>query len=78
LKRRFDDFNTCLLVIISTFGVDETRRPKECCTAAGDDAFFNGCARGVKRVINAVFTLFDFDLGRAANLDDSDAARKFS
>jgi hypothetical protein len=42
--------------------------------AAGDDAFFHGSAGGVQRVVNAVLALLHLDLGRAADLDDGDAA----
>src|SRR5690606_9552619 len=45
--------------------------------AAGDDAFFNGCTRGVQRVVDAVLLLFHFDFRRAADADDRDAAGQF-
>jgi hypothetical protein len=42
--------------------------------AAGDDAFFNGSAGGVQRVVNAVLLFLHFDFGRAADADDRNAA----
>jgi hypothetical protein len=35
--------------------------------AARDDAFFDGCARRMHRVVNAILALLHFDLGRAAD-----------
>src|SRR3546814_45340 len=42
--------------------------------ATGDDAFFNGRAGRVQRVVDAVLALLDFDFRCAANLDDGHAA----
>src|SRR5215203_4656061 len=44
--------------------------------AAGDDAFLDSRAGGVKRVLDAVLLLLHLDLGRAADADDGDAARE--
>ena len=42
--------------------------------SAGDDSS-STAARGVERVLDAVFLLADFDLASTTNLDDSDSAR---
>ena len=44
--------------------------------AARDDAFLDGRAGRVKRVVDAVLALLDLDLGGAADLDDGNAARE--
>ena len=40
-----------------------------CNTTTGDDALFDGCARGVERILDARLLLFHLDLGGSANLD---------
>ena len=42
--------------------------------AAGDDAFFDGRAGRVQRVVDAVLLFLDFDFGRAADADHRNAA----
>ncbi len=43
-------------------------------TAARDHAFLHGSARRRKRVFDAVLLLFEFGLGRGADLNDGNAA----
>ncbi len=49
-------------------GVDERD------AAAGDDALFDGRARGAEGVLDAVLLLLELDFGGGADLDDGDAA----
>ena len=41
-----------------------------------NDAFLNGRLRRVPCVVNAIFLFLDLDLGRTADADNRDAARK--
>jgi hypothetical protein len=56
--------------------IERLLRAQQRDAAAGNDAFFNGCARGVQRVVDAVLAFLDFDFRGAADLDDGNAARK--
>lgn len=57
-------------------GVERAARVQERDAAARDDALINGRARRVERVDDAVLLLAHLDLGRAADLDDGNAARE--
>src|SRR5918995_721576 len=46
----------------------------ECRATARDDALFDRCTSGRKRVLDAVLLLLELDLCRGADLDDGDAA----
>src|SRR5215210_3606605 len=54
--------------------LDGCRGTKQRDAAAGNDAFLDRGAGRVHGIIDAVLLLLDFDLGRAADADDRDAA----
>src|SRR6185369_13615354 len=75
LQRAADDVDARLLVgarrlqvVQRTAGVEQSG------AATGDDALFDGSARGVHGVVNAILALFHFDFAGAADLDDRHAA----
>src|SRR3546814_14065145 len=47
-----------------------------CSSDLGNDAFLNGRAGGVKRVVDAILALLHFDFRSAADLDHRNAASK--
>src|SRR4029079_1383436 len=69
-----DDVDAELLLVIDLEAVEGRLRADERDAAAGDDAFFNGRARGVERVFDAGLLLLHLGLGRSADLDHRDAA----
>ncbi|AEM40302.1 hypothetical protein KVU_0463 [Ketogulonicigenium vulgare WSH-001] len=77
-QRATDDRDTDVLVAVcANQAVQHFGRLNQSDAAADDDALLDSSAGCVQRVINAVFTLFHFDFGHAANADDSDAASQF-
>ena len=54
--------------------VEGLRRPQQRDATAGDDAFLDGRARRVERVLDARLLLLHLGLGGRADLDDGDAA----
>ena len=54
--------------------IERRERVHERHAAAGDDALFDGRARRLQRVLDAVLLLLELDLGGRADLDDGDAA----
>ena len=71
------DLNADLLVfVIRLQRVEGLAGAQQRYAAAGNDAFFHGCAGRVQRVVDAVLALLDFDFGGAADLDDGHAASK--
>jgi hypothetical protein len=47
--------------------IQRLERAEQGDAAAGDDAFFNGSAGRVQRVVDAVLLFLHFDFGRAAD-----------
>src|SRR3546814_9927589 len=77
LQRTTDDVDTAGLVVIGA--LQAIQRPggiEQRSAAAGNDAFLNGRAGGVKRVVDAILALLHFDFRSAAALDHPHAARK--
>ena len=71
------DLNADLLVfIVGLQGFESLAGTQQRHAAARNDAFFNGCAGCVQRVVDAVLAFLDFDFRRAADLDDGNAASK--
>ena len=66
----------CTSAIVRLQGLDRLLGAQQGNAAARNDAFFDRSAGGVQRVVDAVLALLDFDLGRAADLDDGNAAGK--
>ena len=62
------------VIILALQRLHRSLRTKKRCAAARDDAFFNGSAGCVQRVINAVLLFFHFDFCRTADADHRDAA----
>src|SRR5674536_258351 len=54
--------------------VDDLRRPHECRTTAGHDAFLDRRASGRDRVLQPVLALLELDLGGRSDADHADAA----
>ena len=74
-QRLADDVDTAGLVLVDALqAVERLGRVQQRRTAAGDDAFFDGCAGRVQRVVDAVLALLDLDLGRTTDLDHGNAA----
>ena len=61
-------------VAVELEGVEGLLRADERDTAAGDDAFFDGCARGVQGVFDAGLLFLHLSLGGCTDVDDGDAA----
>src|SRR3546814_3267746 len=77
LQRTTDDVDTAGLVVIGA--LQAIQRPggiEQRSAAAGNDAFLNGRAGGVKRVVDAILALLHFDFRSAADLDHRNAASK--
>src|SRR6185312_6871242 len=73
------DLNADLLVfIVGLQRVERLAGAQQRDATTRNDAFFNGCAGRVQRVVDAVLAFLDFDFRRAANLDDGHAACKLS
>src|SRR5262249_39813157 len=51
-------------------------RPHQRHATAWNDAFLDGCTRGVQSIVNAILLLFHLDLGGAANLDHGHPTRE--
>src|SRR5690606_5393229 len=78
LERLLHDVDADSLVLVIGGDLAQGARcAKEGNAAASDDAFLNGRAGGVKRIVNAVLALLDLDFGGAADADDGHAAREF-
>src|SRR5208283_3873835 len=71
-----DDLRADLLVAFEGEGVDHLRGAQQCHAAAGYDAFLDGRAGRVERVLDTGLLLLHLDLGRGADIDDGDAARE--
>ena len=63
-----------LVLVLDVEAVERLEAAQEGDAAAGQDAFLDGGARRVQRVVDAVLALLDLDLGGAADLDDGHAA----
>ena len=50
---------------------------EQCNTAARNDAFFNGSARGVQSVVNAVLAFLHFNFGGTTDADNGNTASQF-
>jgi hypothetical protein len=74
LQRATHDVDAGGLVGIGAGRLDGGRSAQQGDAAAGNDAFLDGRAGRVQRVVDAVLLLLDLDLGRAADADDGDAA----
>jgi hypothetical protein len=74
-ERAQHDLDTRVLIgIHALLAADRLLHANQCHAAARHDAFFDGCARGMQCVVDTVFLFLDLDFGRAAHLDDRDAA----
>src|SRR5262249_42080683 len=77
-ERSLDDSDADVLVVVINLEVLERLLcSKERDSTAGNYAFFDGCLRGVHRVLNTSFLLLQFGLGSRADLDNRDAADEF-
>src|SRR5271165_963281 len=63
-----------LVVVLGLQVRQHLARARQSHAAAGHDAFLDGRARGVQRVVDAVLALLHLDLGRAADADDRNPA----
>src|SRR5579859_320693 len=66
-----------LVVVVTLEAVQNLGRLQEGDAAAGNDAFFDSCARCVQRVVDAVLLFLHLNLGGAADADHRNAARQF-
>src|SRR5690606_25228056 len=69
LQRGTDDGDTGFLVGIGDLGLDGGRSAAQGNATTRHDAFFDGGAGRVERVIHAVLALLDFHFGRTADAD---------
>ena len=73
-----DDVDADLLVVVGGFLADACRGPwrraDDGDAAAGEDAFFDGCAAGVQGVFDAGLLFLHRDFGGRADVDLGDAA----
>ena len=75
LDRLADDVDTARLVVIDALhAFEHLGRIEKCRTATGNDAFFDGCAGCVQRIVDAVLAFLDFDFRSTTDLDDRNAA----
>src|SRR5690606_10389472 len=74
LKRAAHDGDTGFLVGVDALGGKVGRSAQQSHAAARNDAFFNGSASRVERVVDAVLALFHFHFGRTADADHGSAA----
>ena len=76
-QRPLHDLDAVALVLVLPFQLFERLGSAEQGNAAAwQDAFFDGSARGMQRVVDAVLALLDLDLGGAADADHCNAARE--
>src|SRR6185503_2976372 len=74
LERAADDVDAVAAVVIERQLVERLAAAEQRDAAAGDNALFDGRARGVHRVLDARLLLLHLDLGRRADADHRDAA----
>src|SRR5580704_14391802 len=72
-----DDVDADLLVAFSLDFLKSRSAAGQSYSAAGDNAFFHGCAGGVHRVFHAGFLFFHFGFGCGADFDDGYATDQF-
>src|SRR5689334_11568833 len=75
VKRLADDIDAArLIVILALQSFERLGRIEKRSAATGNDAFLDRGTGRMKRVVDAVLALLDFDLGRTADLDHRNAA----
>src|SRR5690606_23382824 len=68
------DVDASLLIGVGALDGQRGRSAEQGDATTRNDAFFNGSAGRVERVIDAVLAFLDFHFGRTADLDDGNAA----
>src|SRR5450432_2415889 len=76
LARAADDVDPVLAIVVELHALERRERADERDAAPGDDALFDGRARGVQRVFHASLLLLHLGLGGRADLDDGDTAHE--
>src|SRR5205814_9374567 len=74
LERSAEDVDAEATVIFELQGVERLQRTHQGDAATGDDAFLDGRAGRMERVLDAGLLLLHLDLGGRADLDDGHAA----
>ena len=71
------DARADVLVVFEFQFVEFLTNGKKRRSATSNNTLFEGCACGAKSILRTTFLFFQFDLGRRANLDDSNTTSKF-
>src|SRR5690606_25804624 len=73
LESAAHDGDTGVLVVIGALDLDGVRSAEQGNATTGNDAFFNGSAGCVQRVVDAVMALLVFHFGGTTDADDGNA-----